>query len=198
MKKLSFLNKIIQKRTDAKAAGKELIASFWEDDYCQVEIVPGDNRTFIEEQIEKIEKFTKTADTGLGFTDALVRAGMLFPTDKIELRTESFESLLAAANLKKADRIKMDGQHFLPRESPTRAFGIPGFFIFFYAEGEFIKDIWLTPGFIADTAWFDMLLTALIKLGEDFSFILVDWNSLELIDLKNKKDIRKYLAGFVR
>jgi len=44
----------------------------------------------------------------------------------------------------------------------------------------------------------DKILTKILNdIGEKWSLLLMDWNSLELIDLKDKKQIEKYLKGLL-
>ena len=78
----------------------------------------------------------------------------------------------------------------------TKAFGFSNFTIFFDTEFEFVKNIWLSNSLIVSVKQYDLIKSALYSLGEECEMLLVDWNSLELFDLKDRNQIDKYLMDY--
>jgi hypothetical protein len=175
----------------------EYIPSFWEDNYCQIEIVPTENKSFIQKQIEQIEDLSEKSGAGYGFTESFVRETMPTPTISKEIRTDYLERTLTGIQFQKAKHIRFDKTEVLDCESGnTKAFGFYNFTIFFDTEEEFVKNIWIRINLIVSALQFDLIQAALYTLGEECELILIDWSSLELFDLADKRQIQKYLMDY--
>ena len=175
----------------------ENLPSFWEDDYCQIEIVPRENIEHIDKSIKQIDEFTEKTRTEYGFTDIFVREGLPFPTINEELRTDYFEKLLAEKGFEKAIKIRYDGYTITECSKTTsNAFSLPCFNFFYDCEDEFIKNIWISISLITSTEHYSKILETLYELGEGCDLVLIDWNSSELIDLTNRKQIESYLMSY--
>src|SRR5690554_2234957 len=105
---MGLFDKIFGRNTNQKIEDENL-PSFWEDDYCQIEIVPRKNIEYIEKSIKQIDEFTEKTRTEYGFTDIFIRDDMPFPTIDEELRTDYFEKLLTENGFEKATKIRYDG-----------------------------------------------------------------------------------------
>ena len=177
----------------------EYMPSFWEDDYCQIEIVPFENKKFIQEQAKQIEELSEKSRTGYGFTDTFARGAMPMPTISKEIRTDYLERTLTGFQFPKAKHIRVGEKKILDCEtSITKAFGFSNFTIFLDTEKELVNNIWIQIGLIVSVPQFHLIQEALYTLGEDCELILIDWNSLELFDLSDKAQIEKYLMGFFK
>jgi hypothetical protein len=175
----------------------EYVPSFWEDDYCQIEIVPSENRTFIQKQTEQIDELANKSRTDYGFTETFGRGPMPVTTVSKEIRVDYFEKTLTNFKFQKARLIRYDKNDVLNCETgKTKAFGFSNFTIFFDTEDEFVKNIWIDIRLIVSAPQFDLILEALYALGEECELVLIDWNSLELFDLADKTQIQKYLMGY--
>jgi hypothetical protein len=194
----SFLRRRISSQLPVPGAEpNEYIPAFWEDDYCQIEIVPKENREFIMMQIGQIDEFSAKSKADHGFTDIFARGKMPTPTISMELRADYLENTLLSSQFPKAARIRFDGREILNCETgDTRAFGFPNFTIFFDTKGEFVNNIWIDNDLIVSAPQFDTIQAALYTLGEECELVLVDWNSSELFNLADKTQIEKYLMGF--
>jgi hypothetical protein len=194
----SFLKFRKSNKTPVSALNpSEYIPSFWEDDYCQIEIVPFENKTFIQKQVRQIEDLSAKSSTGYGFKETFVRGPMPIPTISKEIRVDYFEWTLTGLQFQKAKHIRFGEREILDCETGnTKAFGFLNFTIFFDTEGEFLKNIWIHIGLIVSAPQLDLIQTALYILGKECELVLVDWNSLELTDLANKKQIESYLWGY--
>lgn len=175
----------------------ENLPSFWEDDYCQIEIVPRENIEHIEKSIKQIDEFTEKTRTEYGFTDIFVREGLPSPTINEELRTDYFEKLLTEKGFEKAMKIRFDVYTIIECSKTTsNAFSLPCFNFFYDCEDEFIENIWLSISQITSTEHYNKILETLYELGEGFNLVLIDWNSSQLIDLSNRKQIERYLMSY--
>ncbi|MEH6762968.1 MAG: hypothetical protein V7655_00580 [Aequorivita antarctica] len=193
---MGLLNKIFGCKTITNTEDKGL-PSFWEDDYCQIEIVPGKNKAHIETAIKQIEKFTEKTRTENGFTDIFIRESLPFPTLNEELRIDYFEKLLTEKGLQKAKQIRYDG-YTITKCSPTtsNAISLPCFNLFYDCTYLFINNIWISTTLITSTDHFNIIVDTLYELGESSEMILINWNSSELIDLADKNQIKQYLMNY--
>jgi hypothetical protein len=178
-------------------ATNEYVPSFWEDDYWQIEIVPYENKTFIQKQAGQIDELASKSKTDYGFTATFGRGPMPVTTVSKEIRVDYLERTLTGFQFQKARHIRYDKNEVLNCESgKTKAFGFSNFTIFFDTEDEFVKNIWIDIGLIVSAPQFDLIQNALYTLGEECELVLIDWNRLELFDLADRTQIQKYLMGY--
>jgi hypothetical protein len=114
-----------------------------------------------------------------------------------EIRTDYLETLLTGFKFEKAKSIKYDSHKTLDCQTgSTKAYGFPNFTIFFDTKDEFVKNIWLSNGLIVEVKQYDLIKSALYSLGEECEMILVDWNSTEIFDLRDRNQINEYLMDY--
>lgn len=190
---MRLFDKIFKRQTKTKNEDKDL-PSFWEDEYCQIEIVPRKNIQQIKNSVEQIEKFTKGTRTEYGFTDIFAREVLLSPTLNEELRIDFFENLLSKKGFEKAKQIRYEGYTIIDCSITTsNAFSLSCFTFFYDCKDEFIKNIWVSTSCVTSTDHFNKILETLYELGETCELVLIDWNSSKLIDLTNRNEIKGYL-----
>jgi hypothetical protein len=198
MKLFDFF-KIFTKKTIPTNEAKEVsfIPSFWEDDYCQIEIIPFENKDFIIKTFRQINELFDKSKSDFGFTDTFERGQMPLKTFSKEIRTDYLQKLLLSFEFEKAKNINYNSHKIIDCEKGlTKAFGFSNFTIFFDTEFEFVKNIWLSNSLIVSVKQYDLIKSALYSLGEECEMLLVDWNSLELFDLKDRNQIDKYLMDY--
>ena len=197
--KLLDIFKIFRQRTTAKIEVKadSYLPSFWEDDYCQIEIVPFENKEYIVKTIEQISDLANNSRTDFGYTETFGRGQMPVATSTKEIRTDYLAKLLTGFEFEKAKSIHYDGHKILDCETGlTKAYGFSNFTVFFDTEDEFVKNIWLSISLIFSVRQYDLIKSVLYSLGEECEMVLVDWNSLELFDLRDRTQIDKYLNDY--
>lgn len=193
---MGLFNKIFGRKINPKIEDKNL-PSFWEDDYCQIEIVPRKNIEHIEKSIKQIDEFTEKTRTENGFTDIFMREDLPFPTINAELRTDYFEKLLAEKGFEKAMKIRFDGYTIIECSKTTsNAYSLPCFNFFYDCNDEFINNIWISTSLITASDHFNKTLEALYELGESCEMVLINWNRSELIDLAKRNQIKEYLMSY--
>lgn len=194
--KLLDIFKVFQLKSPSKREAKDdgYLPSLWEDDYCQIGIVPYENKEYILKTFEQINGLVNNSN-GYGFTEIFERGTMPVKTFSKEIRIDYLENLLAGFEFEKAKNIK--GYKRLDCETGLiKAYGFPSFTVFFDTEGEFVKNIWLSVSLLVDVRQYRLIKSALYSLGEECDMVLVDWNELEVYDLKDKSYIDKYLKEF--
>lgn len=174
----------------------EYVPSFWDDDYCQIEIVPKDNKDFILKQVFEIDDFSEASKSEFGFTSIFVRGEMPTTTLSKEIRFDYLENTLLNFNFEKAKRIYFDGRQVLDCEAvQIKAFGFSNFTIFFDIEKEFVKNIWLHEAPIVSVTQFELIKNVLYTLGEECGLVLINWNASKLYDLSDRNEIQDYLIA---
>jgi hypothetical protein len=172
----------------------EYIPFYIEDDYLQIELLPKQNMAFIQKQMDEINAFSQKHFDGVGYTDIHVRENIHVETESLELRTDYVTAVLERHGFKRAVKINYQGSiHPVTSSLP---FGFPNFTIFVDTcdDEELVKVIWLSVyGFIMHVWQREVITNALYDLGTSTDLVLADWNSLELYDLSDKKDINRFL-----
>jgi hypothetical protein len=149
------------------------LPSYWEDDYCQIEIVPRKNVEHIEASINQIDEFTEKTRTENGFTDIFMRQDLPFLTLNEELRIDYFEKLLTEKGFEKAKQIRYDGYTITDCSKTTsNAFSLPCFNFFYDCKEEFINNIWISTSLITSTDHFNKILETLYELGVGCELVL--------------------------
>lgn len=188
--------KILQKLKRLVNTNKtnEFVPSFWEDDYCQIEIVPKENREYIINTIKQINNHTNTSNSGFGFTKIFERGKIPITTISKEIRVDYLQALFIGFGFVKAKSINYDKNKIIDCETDnTKAYGFNNFSVFFETQDEYVKNIWLTIGLIVSVKQYDLIKEALYSFGEECEMVLVDWNSLEIFDLRDRNQIDNYL-----
>lgn len=193
---MRLFNKLFKQKTTPQIEDENL-PSFWDDDYCQIEIVSVKNIEHIEKSIQQIDEFTDETSTENGFTNIFVREVLPFPSTIEKIRTDYFESLLAEKGFEKAKKIRYNRAAIIECSNNTpNAYSLPCFNFFYECNNEFIKKIWITNYLITSNDDFDKIFEALYEFGQNCQMVLIDWNSLELIDLADRNQIKGYLMSF--
>lgn len=195
--KLTGIFKIFRQTavSNVEVKADSYLPEFWEDDFCQIEVVPNENKEFILKTLAKICDLANQSSTGFGFTEIFGRGEMPVPTFSREIRADYLEKLLTGFEFEKAKSIRYNHREIIDCETgPTKAYGFPNFTVFFDTDGEFVKNIWLSIDRVVSGTQYDSLKSALYSLGEECEMVLVDWNGLELFDLRDKTQIGQFLG----
>lgn len=203
MKLLDFF-KIFKRKTITRSnlEADGYLPLLWEDDYCQVVIVPLENTAYVLKSIAEIKPLSECSQTDFGFTEVFEHGEIPITTISKEIRIDYLTGLLTSVQFERAKYIDYNGDRIIDcTTGQTKAFGFSSFTLFFDTEGEFVKHIWISISELVSLAEISVEKLELIKsvlycLGEECEMILVDWNSMELIDLRNRYQINNYLSYF--
>ena len=184
-------NSSSQQRFERKMLEEKDTAYIWLDDYCQNEIVHANNIEFIKKQTLNIIENSSGDENG--FNNCIERQPMPFPTIDQEIRIDGLEDFLANYNIPKFQKIKHEGLRILTYDkSDIKAFGYHNFKLFFDIEDDFIKNLWIELGLVVSVEQIILINELFYNLGETYDFVLVDWSSGVLIDLKDKRQLSNY------
>jgi hypothetical protein len=166
----------------------------WEDDYCQVEVISASNYDLVKRQTIEAIDFGNAHFNGIGFTALYQRENIPYPISQLLIPIENFEAILAENSFIRIDKIYYQYEGLVNHaEDVTRAYGDDDFSIWAEVKERILTNIWITSrGANTD----DRIIKAtsiLNTMGEKYQLILVDWNSCEVIDLKEINEVKAYL-----
>lgn len=165
---------------------------YHEDDFRQVEIVPGDNLANLKSESEKVDSFTKEHFDGSGFTDIYVRSD----EDKTklnhrEINPNDLEKILSSMGLDRIPNVLSGyGENYREKHEACIAFGKDYCAVYYDYKDNVVQHIWFTNHWSMDR---EKLAAMLHDLGQKWNLLLQDWNLTVTIDLKDKNSIDHYL-----
>jgi hypothetical protein len=195
---LSRLFKFFSKKnTMSLQAIPPLIPFYWEDDFLQVEITDRRNKAYMLKKLEEVRNFSAQHYTPQGFTDVYMREDKQpIATISLELNYETLDTLLKKY-LHKATHIQYEASKLIDcNVDGSYAYQADGFTVFVDTDDDYVKYIWVRSGLIVSNENFENLLQVLYIIGESYKMDLVDWNSLEYIELNNRIQVKEYLMGW--
>ncbi len=163
---------------------------YHEDDYRQVEIVPSENFNELIKQAENVQYFAEKHFDGGGFTDIMVREENGFKLKQRGIEPKELDLILSELPIKKYTDVSTGIRPGEMKSDNTYGYGKNYNGIFFDFESDTVTGIWIAGSPNVEDEKFAQ---ALNDIGNKWSLLLMDWNSLELIDLKDKEQIEKYL-----
>ena len=177
-------------QTESKLAEMENSIFYHEDDYRQVEIVPSENFEKLIRQAENVQDFADQHFDGSGYTDIMVRDDNGFKLNQRGIIVNELDSFLSELGLEKYTEVSTGIRPGEMKSKNTIGYGKNYRAIFFDYETDTVQSIW-----VSGTPEVEKTLYAetLNKIGMKWNLLLMDWNSLELIDLRNHEQIGKYL-----
>ncbi|KXX71304.1 hypothetical protein [Flammeovirga sp. SJP92] len=164
---------------------------YHEDDYLQVEIVPNENFKELISQAENIKYFEGSNYTEDGYKDIIVRDEKEYLLKQREIDPKNLDIIFSKLSLDRSEEISTG---IIPGEficKDTIGYGEDYNGIFFNYKTDYVTNIWVvgTP----DVEKVN-LIQVLNEIGVKWNLLLMDWNTLELIDLKSIEHIEKYLS----
>lgn len=195
---MSLLQKVISYVKSFKLSEAEYVPTLWEDDYGQIELVPRENLGYLRLKLDAVAIFAKENQTDQGFTQSFERGDHPVSLLTHQINAELFRSALISFGLPELQKFRFEGgdiKYFA--EGKTRAFGYPSFSLFFETEQDLVSKIWLSFSWM-DNGVSEMVAYYLQCLGEHIDLLMVDWNQLELVELKDQAQITGYLTGWLK
>jgi hypothetical protein len=138
---------------------------FFEDEYCQIEILLQENYTFCMDQMIKIKKFSENHSQELGYSDVMFRENYPYEIINKKIQVSELEERFESANFER-QTVYSEYSNFLTTSDTVFAFGINSDIAVFYE----VEDG--------------------VEIGE---FIIVDWAGLFVEYISNIEYILEYL-----
>ena len=166
----------------------------WEDNYLMVELISHSNLEFAKKETQRTSKFGEEHFDGNGFTEITEIEEISYSTDQLKIPIEEVAQLLESKGLTKYQKLMYygGGEPTEIKDPKSIVYGKLKSGIFLEPENKILKHIWF------DTYnWKEIHKTKIAEglnaIGVEYNMILVDWNSGQIVDLKNIKEIKNYL-----
>jgi hypothetical protein len=163
---------------------------YHEDDYQQVEIVPIENFKELIKQAKNVQDFADKHFDGTGYSDMMVREENGFQLKQRGIKSKELDFILSELPVKKYIDVSTGIRPGEMKSENTFGYGENYDGIFFEFESDTVSGIWIAGSPSIEKEKFAQVLN---EIGNKWKLLLMDWNSLELIDLNNKEQIEKYL-----
>ena len=171
-------------------------AYFHEDFFRQVEFCPRENLDFLKNENNEVDKFAEEHSDGNGlFTDIYIREenNQKSIIEKQIILSE-LNLMLLSLGLEKIEKVYSGYSSFKELCKNTIAYKFNDAEIFVITENNFVKDFFITGfRFYKNQEIKSNLEEILYKIGTEYDLILNDWDLTEIIDLNDRKEIKKYL-----
>jgi len=175
-----------------KSKKKEYGTIFYhEDDYCQVQLLPKENYFELLKQAENVDDFSEEHFDGTGFTDIMVRDESTFKLCNKSIQIKELDGILESIELPKHIEVSTGITPSEMESKNTIGYGENYNGIFYDFEDGIVQNIWSSNLVSLDSVH---LQKALNQIGVKWKLLLMDWNSLTLVDLQNTAQIEKYFS----
>ena len=168
---------------------------YHEDDFRQVEIVPGDNLSTLKTESEKVDTFAKEHFDKSGFTDIYVRNDQdQTKLNQRRIDPNDLEKMLSSLGLDRVPNVFTGyGQDYREQHKDCVAFGRDYCAVYYDFNDNVVEHIWFINHWRMDRG---KLAKSLHDLGQQWNLLLQDWNLTVTVDLKDKNAIDKYLKTY--
>ena len=170
---------------------------FHEDSYCQVEILPAVAYGYCTHEMKRIDEFASAHRDGLGFTDVYLRTEppaslMLLGITLSDLRSTIGETFAPF------DQVFTGYSSHRERCPSVQAWGFDDSVAVFAGldEDDVVLSVWLLLQGVTKRKIGEWC-RALISLPRSDEMLLADWNSSEVVLLKDQPSLESYLKSYI-
>lgn len=163
---------------------------YHEDDFGQVEIIPSENFERLIKEAKNVKDFSEKHSDGGGFTDIYVREQSGLKLEERKIKVSELNNILTKLSVEKHTMTTTGIRPDEMLHKNTFGYGENYNGLFFDFKDDIVSNIWISGRLNVND---EKLISVMNEIGTTWSLVLMDWNSLELIDLKNKKQIKKYV-----
>lgn len=192
LRQINALPSLLVKRPMAvKAVDLSKSIFYHEDDYRQVEIVPFENLKKLMQQAQNIHDFSEKHLDGGGYSDTMIREENGYKLDQRKIDPKELDRIFSELSIQKYIEVSTGIRPGEMLSENTFGYGKNYNGIFFDYEGNSVTNIWMVGSPHMDN---EKLIITLNHIGKKWNLLLMNWNTLRLIDLKDKKQIERYLS----
>ena len=178
----------VKDRSDKKIKGTIF---YHEDDYGQIEIVPKENFGRLIKEAENVKYFSENHFESEGFTDMYVRNGIGLKLEERKIKASELNEILLKVFEEKHTNVTTGISSDEIRSKNTYGYGKNHNGIFFDFNEGFVLNIWISGRIDVNN---HKLTSVLNEIGRKWNLLLMDWNTMELIDLTNSEQTSEYLV----
>ena len=181
-------NKSIADHSEFRARGTLF---YHEDDFCQIQLLPAENLSWLLEEAENVADFAEVHFVGGGYSDLLTRTGAKVALRERKIPVAELDLILNKLQTTRHTEITTGyGERYRIASPHTIGYGHDYSAIYFDFKNDLVENIWMTNIFALDS---EHLKSVLLELGKKWNLFLMDWNALKLIDLRNEQQVIQYL-----
>ncbi len=170
----------------------------WLDDECQIQLLPEENEKDVTILMNNINDIHSTNDNKNGFAQTIERGKFNFPLLEKRISQKDLELLFEKHKIEKVEFIERELGSKLPySDSSEKAHKCTYKFIF-DLKGKYIDQFWIIEHLIVSTRDFNKIESFLHEFATKYNLILVDWNSLEIIKIKDLEILRSNLMNMFK
>jgi len=163
---------------------------YHEDDFGQVEIIPSENFERLIKEAENVKDFSEKHFEGGGFTDIYVREQSGLKLEERKIKVSELNDILSKLSVEKHTIATTGIRPDEMLSKNTFGYGENYNGLFFDFKEDIVSNIWVSGRLNVND---EKLISVMNEIGTKWNLLLMDWNSLELIDLQNKEQIKKYV-----
>lgn len=165
---------------------------YHEDDYCQIQLLPIENYPELIKQAENISESSKLNFDGSGYKNIVIRANQRTLLKDRGVKNRELEKLLSKLKVERHNIVTTGfGFSYRVQSKNTVAYGKEpsGILYDFDNQTEEVENIWLiNPSRLESVE----LQTVISEIAKKWNLVLMDWNSLTLLDWENLDDVDTY------
>ena len=168
---------------------------FHEDNYCQKELVPVQNLLSKRNEIDVTKEQSEEAFTGDGFITMSTIEETKYPLDKLKISVTDFENILKEHALFYFRQVYTGYSTERILKANIHGFGFENYVLYHEFNNNIVTKAWIDYNVLSDTlnGYPESLQSALPQLGLVYDLVLVDWNELLTIVLRNESALTSYI-----
>ncbi len=194
MKILNLFRKSSKKSSNSEQTENKKII-YLEDSFCQVELVPVENKLFILNQMSKIENTVGNINSEYGYIECIQRESepITVKSKNIQFK-DVLETIGAELELNECVYCAI-GSSFQLSES-TVAFGFDSLNVMVTRKSNTVEHLWIN-GYTKSFAEAEKLAYVVNKLCNEYRLAVCDWDACELIESSDTESMKQYMNGYV-
>jgi hypothetical protein len=168
---------------------------FHEDNYCQIELLPIQNLLGKRNATDATKEQSEEILTDAGFIAISSRAEPRYPLNKLKISVTDFERVLKGYALFDIKNVYTGYSTQRLFKNNIHAVGFENYVLYHEFDNNIITKVWIDYNVFSDTlnGYPKNLQSVLLQLGFLYDLILVDWNELLTVVLKNKSALTNYI-----
>lgn len=186
----------IFRKKSKKLTGSGHSFDYHEDDFCRVEMRPGENLNELKKDLIQIADINKNHSSDVGFTKIhVIQEGTIKTADR-QIAIQDLEEIIQKTEFKKFDKITTGYGSQVYDSVHTVGYGIKGCALLFEANQDHVDQIWFDYYPTADNAeYLPRIFDYISEISKKWNLMLVDWNHELLVDSQNEQSLMRYLKG---
>lgn len=168
---------------------------YHEDNFCQIELVPIQNLLAERHETNYIKQYSEQNFTNDGFINIFSRTQIQYSLANLSINHNVFKSILKNDYLYYFEEVYTGYASLEILKPNVHGLGFENYILYYEFQADIIVKMWLDYNLLSDTlkVYPEKLKLAFYKLGITYNLILLDWNELIAVDLKNETALVNYV-----